>query len=376
MFKIFVVLLLCHLIVDFLLQPERLVELKKRNHWAIIFHALVHFGVSSIAMTIMGSFQKTVIAIMLISSVNYLMDCFKNNIERDVNTFQFEKIKQKWITCKEWIAKSRTLLFTLDLIVHITVIYISVYYFVSGMDYNTHKEKIGKVYSILFGNGIISSEETKFVCLIITVLILSSVSSVFITNASTDILNRRKRDMANNSSTIAHQETAAAVEGDTYSRNMIIPPFASFKSEGPMIKQRDSTISAELYLKSEVEAFYKHTENEHKDFHLERTLEITEKESNAEVKNKIVYHTSKFNESSPNIAKYIGIIERFLIAVLVVKGAFTGIAFLGTLKAIARYKQFDEKNYAEKFLLGTLISALLGLICGMIIIRIFNISMS
>jgi hypothetical protein len=141
---------------------------------------------------------------------------------------------------------------------------------------------------------------------------------------------------------------------------------------GPLIK---NDTNAEQYIKSELHAFHQFTKNEYKDFHFERTLEITEKdlEKGTEVKNKISYNTSQFNDSSPLIASYIGIIERFLITILVVKGAYTGIAFLGALKAMARYKQFDEKSYAEKFLLGTLLSALTGLICGLLIMRIFDI---
>ncbi|MNF85311.1 hypothetical protein D3C84_677000 [compost metagenome] len=45
----------------------------------------------------------------------------------------------------------------------------------------------------------------------------------------------------------------------------------------------------------------------------------------------------------------------------------------GALKAMARYKQFDEKSYAENFLLGTLVSALFSLLYGLLIMRIFNL---
>lgn len=67
---------------------------------------------------------------------------------------------------------------------------------------------------------------------------------------------------------------------------------------------------------------------------------------------------------------YIGMLERLLVVILVVKGAYTAIAFVGALKTLTRFKQFDEKDFAEEYLIGTMTSALFAIICGHIIMKI------
>ncbi len=64
--------------------------------------------------------------------------------------------------------------------------------------------------------------------------------------------------------------------------------------------------------------------------------------------------------------KIIGYLERLLVIVLIVHNAFSGIAFIVAAKAIARFKQMDDRDFAEYFLLGTLCSILLGIIFGLI----------
>lgn len=64
--------------------------------------------------------------------------------------------------------------------------------------------------------------------------------------------------------------------------------------------------------------------------------------------------------------KIIGYFERLLVIILVVYGAFTAIAFIITAKSLARFKQMDDRDFAEYFLLGTLSSIFLGIIYGLI----------
>ena len=54
--------------------------------------------------------------------------------------------------------------------------------------------------------------------------------------------------------------------------------------------------------------------------------------------------------------KLIGILERSLIYFLIIFNQVTAIAIIIALKSIARFKGMDDKNFAEYFLIGSLLS--------------------
>ncbi|MBP3041559.1 DUF3307 domain-containing protein [Bacillaceae bacterium Marseille-Q3522] len=64
---------------------------------------------------------------------------------------------------------------------------------------------------------------------------------------------------------------------------------------------------------------------------------------------------------------YIGYVERLLVIVLIVHNAYSSIAFIIAAKSLARFKQMDDRDFAEYFLLGTLSSIFLGIIYGIIV---------
>ena len=57
----------------------------------------------------------------------------------------------------------------------------------------------------------------------------------------------------------------------------------------------------------------------------------------------------------------IGKLERIIIAILLLNNQFGLIGFVLTAKSIARFKQMEDKNFAEKYLIGTLTSFLIVL---------------
>ena len=76
-----------------------------------------------------------------------------------------------------------------------------------------------------------------------------------------------------------------------------------------------------------------------------------------------------FTYSNPQFSRgrLIGYIERLLIISLTVVGAYPSIAFIIAAKSIARFKQLDDRNWAEYFLLGTLSSIFIGLMLGLLV---------
>lgn len=63
--------------------------------------------------------------------------------------------------------------------------------------------------------------------------------------------------------------------------------------------------------------------------------------------------------------RYIGFFERALIMTFTLAGAYSSIAFALTAKSIARYKELENRDFAEYYLAGTLLSALLAILGGL-----------
>lgn len=63
------------------------------------------------------------------------------------------------------------------------------------------------------------------------------------------------------------------------------------------------------------------------------------------------------------IGSWIGILEREIMLLLGLMGQYGAIGFVLTAKSLARYKQLEDKSFAEKYLVGTLLSSLIALLC-------------
>lgn len=57
-----------------------------------------------------------------------------------------------------------------------------------------------------------------------------------------------------------------------------------------------------------------------------------------------------------NYGSLIGILERVIIVLLAILNLWSSIALVFTAKSIARFKQLEDKNFAQKYLIGTLLS--------------------
>lgn len=80
---------------------------------------------------------------------------------------------------------------------------------------------------------------------------------------------------------------------------------------------------------------------------------------------KVFLHFS-FQKDSLELLKsgyYIGILERIIILTLGLNGEMGAIGFVIAAKSLARFKQLEDKEFAEKYLLGTLLSVVIALFC-------------
>ena len=72
--------------------------------------------------------------------------------------------------------------------------------------------------------------------------------------------------------------------------------------------------------------------------------------------------TSSHGHPSPaRIGATIGVLERLLIVTFVLTGSTAAIGFVVAAKTLARFKQLDDRDFAEYYLLGTLASVAVAL---------------
>ncbi len=70
------------------------------------------------------------------------------------------------------------------------------------------------------------------------------------------------------------------------------------------------------------------------------------------------------NRREYNAGRVIGILERVFVYYFVLNGQLTAIGFILAAKSFARFKDLDQREFAEYVLIGTLLSALLAMLVG------------
>jgi hypothetical protein len=76
----------------------------------------------------------------------------------------------------------------------------------------------------------------------------------------------------------------------------------------------------------------------------------------------------ELEEDNNRVGSLIGILERLVVVTLGILNLYTAIALVFTAKSIARFKQLEEKTFAERYLIGTLLSFLIAIL-GLLIIK-------
>jgi hypothetical protein len=74
-----------------------------------------------------------------------------------------------------------------------------------------------------------------------------------------------------------------------------------------------------------------------------------------------------------NAGEWIGILERLLALTFVLTGSYSAIAFALTAKSIARFKELEDKSFAEYYLLGTSASIVCAVVVGVLAKTLLNL---
>ncbi len=76
------------------------------------------------------------------------------------------------------------------------------------------------------------------------------------------------------------------------------------------------------------------------------------------------------DKSELNAGRIIGMLERLIIFFFVTIGQFAAVGFVIAAKSIVRYKELEDRNFAEYVLIGTLLSSLIAILAGFAVARL------
>jgi Protein of unknown function (DUF3307) len=73
--------------------------------------------------------------------------------------------------------------------------------------------------------------------------------------------------------------------------------------------------------------------------------------------------------SPARVGATIGVLERLIVSALVLTNASTAIGFVIAAKTLARFKQLDDREFAEYYLLGTLASTTVAILSSLLALQ-------
>jgi len=71
--------------------------------------------------------------------------------------------------------------------------------------------------------------------------------------------------------------------------------------------------------------------------------------------------------------RLIGILERTLVYLFVVAGQYGAIAIIIGLKSLARFRDLEDRSFAEYFLIGSLLSIAVAILPALLILRLYPV---
>ncbi|WP_430790672.1 DUF3307 domain-containing protein [Virgibacillus flavescens] len=315
MIKLFLLLILAHLIADFVTQTNYINRNKKIFSHAFYSKGLmlhcVHHLVLYLSFILVLLDWKTIFIPMLVVIIvlHYLVDLAKITMEKRVVQRLSEIDEDKKFLLHD-VFEKRSSYFILDQVIHLLCIYLTL------MIFNL-SPSLPSLYQMLVVDGQALDTDIKVIALSILIVLITFGSGYFIAALMSDFQESKKE-----------MEIAAAVSVDNETIDQLRKNLRHANTD---------FVINEAY----------RTDNE------DYTLQL---------------QYQKYNNTSKNSrGKYIGIFERILIAVFIVINQYSGLALLIAMKTLARFKQFEDKDFAEYYLIGTLLSLIMGVGIGLVI---------
>lgn len=319
--NIILIFILAHFICDFVTQTDTII--KKKHEYAVSFlsnkglieHVIHHIVVTVILLTIFNQLSWIpLVCLFIIAISHYIIDHFKSRFSDVIIKKAIHK--QQFI---DYLLGKRSIHFLTDQFLHVVIIFLVLFLFNRVASF---PDIIAASYKI-FIEGV-SLQPT-------TILLTLSIFTVLLTFTSSVLISELLKDMKQ-----------ANIKKDEIASTLV---------------KKDE----DLFFQSR----YSQLDDLNKNISVERTWEKEDKHHGKET---MKMEFQQFNEVDDNSAgKYIGILERSLIGIFIVTGAYQGLIIIAALKTLTRFKQFDDKNFAEYYLIGTFLSILCALIIGLFI---------
>ncbi|MEK4425475.1 DUF3307 domain-containing protein [Solibacillus sp. FSL K6-1523] len=301
--------LLGHLIADYPLQSDRLVKKKQSGALGVFQHVGIHF-ITYFVLLMIGiyfdliEFNGTIIFyLFLICLLHLLIDLMKEKLNDRI-------VKSSNLTPHQ-MSMRLTLLYILDQFIHIfSIVVFAILLF---DDYSSLPNKL--VEFATNRETIVLNFETK----VISTFIILLINTYFFGHLIGKMLAEFRP---------ANKIIETSIEGSFTSSN------TNLRYEG----FSESNIETQL--------------NKY----------VTKAEDDVKLNKKISF----ISDSPPKAGLWIGILERNLILILCVSNHLSSIGFLIAMKALTRFKQFDDKSFSEYYLIGTMLSIILGMTAGFV----------
>ncbi|MEI2666118.1 DUF3307 domain-containing protein [Rossellomorea sp. LJF3] len=324
MIKILLIFILSHLIGDFITQTKYVNENKKVFTNSIyskglFIHVLHHLIITNLSLLIFGEVSwENFISSILIAVIHYVIDYFKVKKEdKWIQKINNKNAKDKFLIY--YLFEKRTTYFLLDQSLHIISIYLLLYINNTNLTLNYIHSQF-KIF--LFSNTLTMDSDVRIISIFIVLVLVTFTSAYLISNIMEDFREVKPQ-----------QEVAAGIEASEHTENINI------------LKDYLNANKVDLII------------DESYSFKDEYTIK---------------YQYQKYSEPSKNSrGTYIGIIERLLVVIFIILNVYQGLILLGAMKTLSRFKQFEDKNFAEYYLVGTLLSIILGLCLGFLMNRLF-----
>lgn len=329
MIQVLLIFIFAHFLCDFVTQTGYMIERKNRYKkvFSITFniglteHIIHHIIVTFMLLMVFSELNYSlVISSIIIAIVHYLVDLLKVNFaEETIHKMKGKPNHEKNIVF--YLLEKNSFYFLGDQLLHLLTIYTVLFLF----DKVYAPNKMVNVMKDFFFYDIPMNEGSKIVLLGMLLVLLTFGSGYLIASFLKDIKQKKL---------VLNDEIAAAIEED------------------------------------KLHTIYSTIGNMEKNLLIEQAWEVEEKDPSSKKSIKIQFQN--FNEiDNSAIGKWIGVLERFLIAMFIVLQAYQGLVLLAAFKTLTRFKQFDDKSFAEYYLIGTLLSIVLGIIFGELIKKVF-----
>jgi len=315
--KFFLVLLLAHIIADFIAQTHHMIQQKylfSSPYFSkgILYHCIHHIGISLILSILFLEWTfSTLLIIPLIGILHYFIDLAKIKTEKYLLTHQIKERyeNQTWY---HLFTQKKILFFIGDQLAHVVSIYLILLLFSSHVSNGEFIQ--------LFTTEIYEKDvEMRYLMLSILFILATFPAAHLISILMSDVEGEK-----------VEHEIAASLAPET--------------------KQKGQ-------LKNQLEGL--HTD-----------LVITEAYKEDHYSFEVQYHQFYNTKENPR-GRYIGMLERILIVVFVVSNLIQGLALIIAMKTLTRFKQFEDKRFAEYYLIGTLLSLLIGVILALMMKKIW-----